>query len=365
MGESGFERPHSLPGTDVLREIRHDTNRPLVDDAALEPFLHPINHRTYLEHPIFDQYLKMHKVTTGISGAKELEVIGRQLETEYMPLYKDAAAWAYAEAGLIDTSLSALERVRHVVRAEELWEEAARIELAIQSSPYGEFFDEPSAPYRYALPLAFSPLLKALIVGNVTPTLRQQSFVDTVSFGTAVAHEIGRYRQEGNVSSANLFVGLQHELNALSTLLYLDDPRYIPFPSTARADTGYYHPEQTHDIMVVHQHWGTIRKVIPMEIKAKASRRDRRRYKSLLVRGKMHLVSNGTDPNQTAQSYGRLVDGSADIHDLVDVERIATDLREMLRLYQQGITPESLAVRSLTKFQESRSLQKAHPEIAP
>jgi len=44
---------------------------------------------------------------------------------------------------------------------------------------------------------------------------------------------------------------------------------------------------------------------------------------------------------------------------------MSTDIREMLRLYQQGVIPESLAVHSLTKFQRSRSLEKAHPEIAP
>lgn len=365
MQGPGFRKDASLPGIDTLHAALYEQDTAPIDEAALTPFLEDQRHRKYLEHPVFHRYLKMHKVTTGISGAKELQVIGRELEQEYMPIYKDAAAWSYAEAGLIDTSLSTLERVQCIAKAESLWEGALATEINLQAIEDAQFVKEPETAYRYALPLAFSPLMKAVVVGNVTSQLRAQAFADTVSFGKAVAEEIKRYDEAGDISSRNMFIGLSHELNALSTLLYLDDPRYIPMPSTARADTGYYHREQTHDIMVLHQHWGTLRKVIPIEIKAKATLHDRRRYKSLILRGKMHLATDGADPTRTAATYGRFLDGTSTIDDFVNIERVATEVREMLRLYQQGATPESLALRSLTKFQQSKSLEKAHPEIAP
>lgn len=365
MERSGFATCAKLPGFDSLQSALHDDSDAPLNEVALMPFVEDSFHRKYLENIAFHRYLKMHKVTTGISGARELQVLAHELEDEYMPTYKDAAAWAYAEAGLIDTSLSTLERVQLVAKAESLWQEALQTQTQLETSEYGACFNQPSDAYRYALPLVFSPLMKSVIVGNVTPTIRKQALVDTVSFSDEVAKEIHRYNAEGNKACRNLFIGLAHELNALSTLLYLDDPRYIPMPSTARADTGYYHPDQTHDIMVINQHWGTIRKVIPIEIKAKASLRDRRRYKSLIIRGKMHLATAGTDPTETSASFSRFVHGTSTLDDLVALERMSTDIREMLRLYQQGVIPESLAVHSLTKFQRSRSLEKAHPEIAP
>ena len=365
MERSGFVSDASSHGFSALqRALREEYDGSHNDEAAV-PFVEDTFHRKYLENNAFHRYLKMHKVTTGVSGAKELQALAGELEDEHMPTYKDAAAWAYAEAGLIDTSLGSLERVRLIGKAEGLWEEALTTQIRLQSGEYAETFHEPSAAYRYALPLVFSPLMKSVIVGNVTDTIRAQAFGETVSFATATAHEIHKYNELGDRASKSMFVGLAHELNALATLLYLDDPRYIPMPSTARADTGYYHPTQTHDIMVLNQHWGTIRKVIPIEIKAKASLRDRRRYKSLLIRGKMHLAMTSADPTETAAAYGRLSAGRPTIDDMVGVERIATDIREMLRLYQQGVTPESLAVNSLTKFQRSSSLERAHPEIAP
>lgn len=365
MERPGFASAAKLPGFDTLQAALSEPSGAPIDHDAVQPYLHERAHYTYLGNNAFHRYLKMHKVLPGISGAKELQVLGRELEDEYMPTHANAAAWAYAEAGMIDTTLSTVERVQLVSKAEDLWQRAIHTDIRLQASEYGEFFNEPTEAYRHALPLIFSPLMKAVIIGNVTTPLLRQSLADTVSLATGVSGEIQRQAHDEDGYVRSTFVGLAHELNALATLLYMEDPRYIPLPSTARADTGYYHREQTHDIMILNQHWGTIRKAIPIEIKAKASSKDRRRYKSLIIRGKMHLAIESADPIETAASFGRLLDGTPTMQDAVGVERIATDVREMLRLYQQGITPESFALNSLTKFHRSASLAKAHPEIAP
>ena len=366
MERPGFALGVNLPGFDALQAAINETTAVPLDTEALAPFVaESATHRTYLENEAFDRYLRMHKVVPGISGAQELFALGEALEHTQLPVHIDAAAWAYAESGLVDTSLTTVERVRRVAKAETLWEKALRTELTLEESEYSDAFNEPSAAYRYALPLVFTPLIKSVIVGNVTKNIRQQALTDTVAFASAAAHEIDRYDEAGRTHERSMFNGLLHELNALTTLLSIDDPRYVPLPSTARADTGYYHPAQTHDIMIINHHWGTMRKVIPIEIKAKASARDRRRYQSLIIRGKMHLATESTDPRETAALFARVMSGEASSRDMVTAERIATDVRELLRLYQQGITPECLAVRSLTRFQQSASLARAHPEITP
>ena len=366
MERPGFASDAKLPGFDTLHYALNESVAVPIDADSLATFVFEgATHRTYLENEAFHRYLRMHKVMPGISGAKELHELGRALESASLPVHIDAAAWAYAESGLVDTSLASLERIRRVARAEELWQTALHTELTLEASEYRDVFNEPSAAYRYALPLAFTPLMKSVIVGNVTKSIRKQALADTVAFASAASQEVCRYEEAGLTHERSMFNGLLHELNALTTLLYIDDPRYVPMPSTARADTGYYHPAQTHDIMIINHHWGVMKKVIPIEIKAKASARDRRRYQSLLIRGKMHLATDGTDPRETAALFERILGGGATAHDEASAERITTDVRELLRLYQQGITPENLAVRSLTRFQQSASLAKAHPEIAP
>ena len=352
------------PGFHALQESFQNQPEVLLDSERLAPFVEEPSHKKYLENDVYHRYLKMHKVAVNSSGAKELFEIGAELSGEYMPQYKDAAAWAYAESGLLDRSASTVERVRRVSLAERQWSEALEIEAQLQSTEYSAIFTEPDTQYRLAIALAYTPLMKSVIVGNVTSGVRKQVLEDTTLFGAEIAEQITRYGDAGNREMVNGFIGLSHELNALTALLYMDDPRYVPFPSTARADSGYYHPQQTHDIMVLNQHWGTIKKVIPIEIKARPSRRDRLRYKSLLVRGKMHLTAEGVDPRMTARSFARLQHDEASLQDIVDIEKISTDLREMLRLYQKGVTPESLAVNSMTRFYSSKELDRRYPEIA-
>lgn len=389
MEGPAFSHPAKTPGFDALQSSFHDLPQTALNDGKLAPYVENSSHYAYLQNAAFHQYLKIHKVAVNASGAKELVALGEQLETEYMPRFKDAAAWAFTEAGLMDTTLSTLERVNLVSRAEALWEEALMTEGRIQSSEYSAVSPDIEGQYRLALSLAYTPLMKSIIVGSVTTAVRHQALVDTVQFSGAVSNEITRYESVGDMYTARGLIGLQHELNALSALLYIDDPRYIPFPSTARADTGYYHRGQTHDIMVVNQHWGSVKKIIPVEIKAKPSRKDRRRYQSLLVRGKMHLTISGHDPRETSALFQRVILGEDEpatwvasdgysaestytdervplpsVRDVMDADRMATDLREMLRLYQMGDRPESIAVNSLTKFHKSKPLDKAHPEIA-
>ncbi len=365
MGRSGFATEGVLPAHDTLAESFHEIPEIPIQYAKVAPYLCKYSHAEYLKNDSFLRYVKMHKVAPGPRGLKTIRTIGDELQDEYMPIFKDAAAWAYAEAGMFDTTLSTVERVDLVMQAESLWQQAVKTDIQLQTSEYGCFFDEPASPYRLALPLAYAPLMKSIIVGNVTPEVRQQALRDTVSMAAAVQDEIERYDGAGIIASKNMFVGLSHELNALVTFLYLDDPRYIPMPSTSRADTGYYHRAQTHDIMIINQHWGTVKKIIPIEIKANARLRDRRRYKALIIRGKMHLATSPDNDSETTTAYVHILNGEATATDIVDIERIATETREMLRLYQQGPTATDIAVRSLTRFQHSVSLERAHPEIAP
>lgn len=353
-----------LPGFNALQSSLHTQPDYSLDVNQLAPYIENSTHKKYLENDAYNSYLKMHKVAVNASGAQELLKLGEALSVEYMPQLKDAAAWAFSESGLHDTSASAVERMRRVTAAEHLWEDALKTEAQIQSSEYSAVFVEPDTQYRIALALAYTPLMKSIIVGNVTDSVREQVFNDTVLFAQAISQEVTRYSEVGDRTMANGYTDLAHELNALMALLYLDDPRYIPMPASARADSGYYHRNQTHDIMLINQHWGTIKKVLPIEIKARPSSRDRKRYKSLLVRGKMHLTADGVDPRLTAQSFSHYLNKEASLQDLVDIEKISTSLREMLRLYQKGVTPDSLAVNSLTRFYDSVDLNKIYPEIA-
>lgn len=322
--------------------------------AEVEPYIADTSHLKYLEQPAFHRYLKMHKITLGSSGYVELERIGLELEQEYMPRFLDSAAWAYAEIAMYDSSRDKIERLDLLARSHELWETALEREIQLSSYEYSAVFEEPDSPYRVATSIAFAPLMNALVSGDVNAEVRANVLSDVSRIANDVSDQITKTIDCGYRAEANAYTGLLHELNALMALLYIDDPRYMPLPATARADTGYYHREQTHDITVINQHWGTVKKVLPVEIKASPSRRDRQRYNALIVRGKMHLTPDGVDPRKATRAFYDHAGGVATVEQMNQNDRLANGLRDMLRVYQKGGSPRLIALNSLTRFYDSK-----------
>jgi len=360
-GESVDFQP--LPGSDALRTaplFEPDTLLPYED---MSTYMIEGGHRKYLDNPAYNQYIHMHKVVVGESGASELTRIAKKLASEELPTYLNAAGWAYAEAGLALHSSSAVDRIELVHKAEHSWQRALVNEASIGEQYDGIYKYGENEGHRTALNLAFAPLIKSIIVGNVNSTVLRRVLHDTAEISRDSRLSLDRAYEEQDIDAAAFHRGFLFEASALMAMLYMDDPRYVPLPATARADTGYFHREQTHDISLLNQHWGEIRKVIPVEIKSKASNRDKRRYRALIIPGKLRLSIDGVDPRDTVDAFYDVDHGQATTRQTIAIEQLSTQLREMLRLYQQGITPEGLAVRSLTKFHDAKTVAQSFPEL--
>lgn len=351
-------------GYDTLQEIQQYATDEALDTARIDPYVIDPSHLKYLENEWYHHYLKMHKVTLGESGYRELCEIGEALEGAYMPRYIDTAAWSFAEVSIFDRTRTQEERLDLLARAEGLWITALEREVQLETTEYSAVFDEYDTPYRLATAIAFTPLIGSLIKGDITGEVRRKVLTDVATIAQSAAQDMTKAVDNRFRSQISTYSGLLHELNALSALLYNDDPRYIPFPATARADSGYYHRDQTHDISIINQHWGTVKKVLPVEIKASPSLRDKKRYKALVIRGKMHLTPDGVDPRKTTQAFYDYVNHTADLTEILTVERLSRDVRIMLSLYQKGGTPEGVAVGGLTRFYDTKSVAKMYPGLA-
>jgi len=352
-----------LPGSDALKIAPYfQPHRPL-PYRSMRRYYKEGGHRNYLDHEVYDHYLHMHKVVVGNAGAEELRSIGQQLENEELPTYLDAAGWAYAEAGLAAHAASTVERVELVEKAEKLWAHSLVNAINISEAFGSEYRYDDNEGHRTALNLAYAPLIKSIIVGNVRPSVMQRTLLDTAEIAHDSRMSLDRAYKDGDIDAAAFHRGFLFEASALMALLYMDDPRYVPLPATARADSGYYHRDQTHDISVINQHWGEIKKVVPLEIKSKASPRDKRRYKALIIPGKLRLSVGSVDSRDTADAFYNLMHGTASTEQVIAIEQLSTQLREMLRLYQQGISVEGLAMNSLTRFYDSSTVARYYPEL--
>jgi hypothetical protein len=353
-----------LPGIDALKSAGHSDSQDMLGEDVIEPYLSKDAHWRYLDNPSFHEYVRMSKVIVDTDGAQKLIEIADDLANETMPRFLDAAGWAYAEAGLALSDDSAGHRVQLITAAERIWHRALTNDLDLGRRYQERWTLNEDMSHRLALNLAFAPLIKSIIVGNVAESVRSSVMQDTVSIAADSIRVLDATHARGDIGASGHHQGFLFEANGLMALLYMNDARYVPLPSTARADTGYYFASQTHDISIINQHWGEIRKVIPVEIKSRSTRKDRQRYKALLIRGKMHLSVNNYDPRTTVRAFQEIANGTASVKEINSIEAISNQLRNMLRLYQQGVTPEGFAIDSLTRFHDTNKVAEVYPELS-
>lgn len=354
---SSFEA--NLPGYGALRETSgHD----LRFDASAYQLADKFNPKNppgqYLKNPAYDQYMRIHKVLVGESGAKRLLEIADSLSTESLPTYLDAAGSAYMEAAIALQQESTVGRIELADLAEGCWQRSLLLGQKLVDDLELRGLYEDSDQFRTATALAFSPLQKSLIVGNVTSTIRQRTFADMLAIAETSAVQLDLAWRQKHREAMDDHVGFLHESNVLLGLLHLDDPRYVPSPSFNRSDNGVYHRKQSHDIVIFNQHWGKIKKIIPVEVKGKASKSDRARYQALLVRDKMHMIaSHGFNPVDTLRSFSNIHSDTASQEDHNTVSFATENLLELLRMYQKSGGKNLVNTSSPTTFHDSRLVQ--------
>lgn len=353
-----------LPGSDALKTARLFQPHRSLPYKSMRRYLREGGHRAYLENEAYDEYLHIPKVVVDEEGIEQLQAIGSELENQELPNYLEAAGWAYAEAGITSQSLSTVERVELVGKAERLWARGLvnTVNIGEALGPQYQFGENEG--HRIALNLAFAPLMKSIIVGDVREEVMRTTLTDITEIAHDSCRSLDYAYERGDRDAAAHHRGFLFEASAFMALLYMQDPRYVPLPATARADSGYYNREQTHDISIINQHWGEIRKVIPVEIKSKASMRAKLRYKALIVPGRIRLSVGSTESRDTAEAFYDIAHGTATTEQTVAIEQLTAQLREMLRLYQRGETAEGIAANGLTRFYDSTKVAQYYPELS-
>ncbi len=314
----------------------------------------------------YEDYMRMHKVFVGKATISQLVDIARSLEHEDMPRYLSVAGWAAAEAALIGTDQSAAHRMRLLDKSQESWTRALRTQQMINYGNRNHLIEH-TAPYRMGLDLAVLPLLRGVVAGNVTDGICTQAFQDCLNIAQANVIQLKLAATQGDVEAVGDHVGFGYECNALLSLNRLQSKTWFAIPAMARADTGYHHSEQTHDLLVIRQKWGNIRSMIPVEIKSVASNRDRNRYRALLVRGKMHLSPEGHyDPRTTLTAIAAVHEGVATRQETEIVERVSGRFMNMLSDYHAGEQLGHLAaMRTVALFRDNSLVIERHPGLRP
>lgn len=321
---------------------------------------------SFTPHPDYATYLKIHKVLVGPVTAQKLERVHQNLAHEELSRYLSVAGWAAAEAALAQPDKSARCRNTLLEQTNDCWTRALENQLAWNDRGNREIAEH-SAAYRYALDLAHLPLLQAMVSGNITEAIRKSVALDVLNICEANIVQMNLALKAHDQAAVSDHVGFGHEGNGILAFHSLNSSSLIVIPSSARADSGHHHPNQTHDLLAIQQKWGHIIDMTPIEIKSQVSQRDRARYKALLVRGKMHLSIEGKySPEHTLQAFSAFFNGTQTKDEKKITDHARRTILDLFWLYKKGNKLADFAGKdSACTYREASSVHKAYPEVAP
>ena len=352
---------------------RYEFGSELLDSGPLgyDALASPVNTEdngesiSFLPNSHYEQYLQMHKVIVGQQGAQKLESIHESLANETLPRYLSAAGWAATEAALIQADKPLSERQALLDEGLACWERALEKQKTLNGGG-PDCLVEHSYPHRIALDIAVMPLLKHMIKGEVPSDVRRSVFRDCLNIAQSNAVYIDLMAKDGHIEALNDYLGLGYECNALLAFNLRCSRGWFVVPSMARADSGYYYRQQTHDLLVVHHRNGQLLNTTPVEIKATATARDRERYKALIVRGKMHLsIQGGHKPQDTLRAIEAVFEDRATRQEENTVGEVSSRMVEMVRDYCAGEVLGHIATaRSVTRFRDNRQVVAKHAGLA-
>lgn len=317
-------------------------------------------------HPeAYEHYLKIHKVLVGYAGAEELIGIHHALKTETKPRYLSAAGWASAEVALVRADLPLSAREKLIEDSVACWVQALERQKLLNALDTSEDAEHASA-HRIALDIAVAPLIHGIVQGEVAQVTRDMVFRDCLNIAQSNAVLMRIAVLDDNQVALAAHSGFGYECNALLGFNLKFKKGWFVIPSMARSDTGIYHRHQTHDLVVVHHREGQVVNMTPVEVKAAADRRDRARYKALLVRGKMHLSVPGRyTPEQTLASLEAVYEGRGTEKDHEAADQITNRFAEMVKDYYAGESLGYVATkRSVTRFRDNAQVVAKHPGLA-
>lgn len=317
-------------------------------------------------NPDYDRYLRIHKVWVGQSGGEYLKKIYSSLSNEQLPRYQTAAGWAAAEAAIVCADDSTDDRLALLRSGVECWQKALAMQVAMNQCVDKPFLAEYSAPYRNALDIAVTPLLEGLVLGYVSDQMCKDAFEDSLEIANANMRELFETYKKGNNDACAEHIGFAHECNARLALNRAKSKHWFALPTMARSDSGHYWSEQSHDLLVVRRKGDEIQSATPVEIKSKASLRDRKRYRALLVRGKMHLCVDGSNtPNVTLDAITSVEMGEASSHQKNIAYQITQKFMEMIKDYYRGERLGNIATTdTLTSFHDKTFVVQNHRGLA-
>lgn len=311
----------------------------------------------------FNRYIAMHKVIVGSRGANQLLGLSAELVDTAAPHHLAAAGWAAAEAAVILGNEANQPGEQLIGIARDTWLRAIAHQRWINSKDDHPLTDYAFA-FRAATDLAFLPVLTELADGAVQKKTLRGVFEDVLRIAQLGGVQASLAYEAGDINAATELRGYGYEVNGILAYNRRRSGTWFSMPSSSRADSGVYHREQTHDLVVIHLDQGKIIDAVPIEMKSTASRRQRSRYHALLIRSKLHLALPGRyHPQEVLDAITADYEGDASQQQTDLVTKVSDTIYDMVGHYLAGQPKERAPARSVTRFRDKAHVLSRYPGL--
>lgn len=248
---------------------------------------------------------------------------------------QNLTGWMYAESSLNFDASDPYTRILLAHESTHHWKSA--YEKAYQRDEQSATYspdDVPSMSLLHAeTNLAVSDLILGIAEGDVTKEQRLATYSKLLHIA---ARGQNAYQHFMNIRSNNAngspYSGFINEINAMLIINRLMSTSLLALPSLPRSDEGSLYRRDTHDIQVLHTHWGEIRHVQPVEVKLTPQQHHYERYKAAIVGGSVHLYpDNNKDPAWLTQLLIEEYRGVAEAHDIRTLDAITNRVVHAIR----------------------------------
>jgi hypothetical protein len=196
-------------------------------------------------------------------------------------------------------------------------------------------------------------LLEGIVTGDVRVSALERVANDYVQVAIGNLATGQSKRNSGDIHRALFHEGLSPEILALLALNKELTTRRFGMPSTARNDSGYFSPKLTHDLMLFRQRAGQLKSILPAEVKTTMSRRDKKRYKALLIDVKFMDEIEAGEPGPMLELYARAYRGDASGADMAVAENLTRKMWTMVSQYSAGDTLKTDYPHSVIQFHDA------------
>lgn len=262
------------------------------------------------------------------------------------------AGSAAAESGIVGTHLSAQERHYRIQCAHYAWEHSKALSVKRRRGKYdsGEWTKSKLLMFSDHVDsqLIYTNLFHDLVNKNVRSETIGSVHERLVKLGVTNLKRYIQALEEKDFGAARCREGFAYEISTTAAVTRLRSPTFFAIPAVVRSDNGIFLPEDTHDVQLIKQKWGTIRSAIPVEVKRSDARGEihSARYKSMMIQGTIHLnMPSAETPLHLAYYLDKELRGQASRQEIKELNEITSSVLNEATSYIQrlGLGSRALA----------------------